>query len=162
MTSIPRSEVEAAHLAAAQLEAGIDRSGGRRACHLWRRGHTKKGYGTLKVGGRKGRACQPHRLIWILHHGAAIPPKVCICHSCDTPACCNPGHLFLGTYSQNNQDCVNKRRWRAYGAGLDRTHCVNGHPYNEQNTYTRSDGKRQCRVCTCESQRRYQQRRVMV
>lgn len=33
-----------------------------------------------------------------------------ICHKCDTPACCNPEHLFLGFAKDNNADCASKGR----------------------------------------------------
>jgi hypothetical protein len=32
------------------------------------------------------------------------------CHTCDTPACINPDHLFLGTPKDNAVDCLNKGR----------------------------------------------------
>ncbi len=35
-----------------------------------------------------------------------------IMHSCDVPACVNPKHLFLGTYSDNAQDAYNKGRMK--------------------------------------------------
>lgn len=36
------------------------------------------------------------------------------------------------------------------------THCRHGHPYDEQNTYVRRDGRRECRVCVREQGRRWQ------
>lgn len=36
--------------------------------------------------------------------------KIMICHSCDNPVCCNPGHLFQGTGVDNANDCKSKGR----------------------------------------------------
>lgn len=33
-----------------------------------------------------------------------------VLHSCDTPLCVNPDHLFLGTVLDNSADCVSKER----------------------------------------------------
>ena len=33
-----------------------------------------------------------------------------VLHSCDTPLCCNPKHLFIGTQADNKRDAISKER----------------------------------------------------
>lgn len=51
-----------------------------------------------------------HRLMRELLTGEVLPHNVHVLHRCDTPACCNPGHLFLGTNAINILDKVKKDR----------------------------------------------------
>jgi hypothetical protein len=51
-----------------------------------------------------------HRVAWELTYGPITNPKICVCHTCDNPLCCNPAHLWLGTIAANNYDREAKGR----------------------------------------------------
>jgi hypothetical protein len=46
----------------------------------------------------------------------------CVLHHCDTPACCNPNHLWLGTYKDNALDMCRKGRQATGDAHGSKTH----------------------------------------
>ena len=84
-------------------------------CHLWI-GSGTGGYGRMRLGSRgiDRHSHLTHRLVWELHHGP-IPDGVKVLHRCDTPACVNVRHLFLGTMKDNSEDMM--RKGRNHGRG---------------------------------------------
>lgn len=75
-------------------------------CWLWTEGLSASGYGKVWWNGETLRA---NRVAWIIWKGR-IPRGKCVLHKCDTPACVNPDHLFLGTNAANTKDRVAKGR----------------------------------------------------
>ena len=70
-------------------------------------GLIEKGYGQFKVN---GEAILAHRFSYQLYHNRLIKDNMVICHTCDNPSCCNPHHLFEGSYQDNMIDMLNKDR----------------------------------------------------
>lgn len=83
-------------------------------CWLWPR-VGNNGYGKTTIRLKHWAA---HRLAWVYANGE-IPEGLCVCHSCDTPTCVRPTHLWLGTSQENTTDKVLKNR------GATRTKIVN-------------------------------------
>jgi len=75
-------------------------------CWIWLGCRNEHGYGSLRADGQPWLA---HRRAYTLKYGP-IPEGIKVCHSCDSPPCCNPTHLFLGTQAVNVADCVSKGR----------------------------------------------------
>jgi len=80
-------------------------------CWLWEGSTYTKGYGTFWFG----KLWAAHRLAYTWWRGE-IPSNAMVCHSCDTPACVNPAHLWLGSHRANMADRNRKnRQWRPAG-----------------------------------------------
>jgi len=107
-------------------------------CWLWQRPLNGDHYGTIRV-----RTNQPiHRVVyeWLV---GPIPPDLVIDHLCRVRHCVNPGHLEAVTNEENIR--------RGHGAPANhrrKTHCPQGHPYDEANTILIPGGLgRRCRTC---------------
>lgn len=75
-------------------------------CWLWTASTNRSGYGQFMI---KPRPYLAHRVSWSLLRGS-IPEGMHVLHKCDTPACVNPDHLFLGTDADNVKDMYAKGR----------------------------------------------------
>jgi hypothetical protein len=79
-----------------------------------------KGYGETSF---RGKHMLIHRISWILWHGE-IPNGLWVLHNCDTPQCCNPEHLFLGTAKDNTDDMMSKGRNKANRPNLTNARAI--------------------------------------
>jgi hypothetical protein len=94
--------------AAERFMAKVDKN--KNGCWLWTAGTYGGGYGCFARDGVTPELA--HRSAYILFVGP-LPKGMDLCHRCDTPACVNPEHLFIGTRADNMRDCVQKGRTRS-------------------------------------------------
>lgn len=115
-------------------------------CRLWNGGLTKDGYGRFSINCQEWLA---HRYAFFLKYGTLDPQKE-IDHKCKVRRCVNPDHLEEVTSKVNvmRGDTIASR-------GAKKTHCDRGHPFDQENTYTKKNGTRQCKECGRENARRY-------
>lgn len=123
---------------------GSLRSGGRdpnAKCWEWKGHINRNGYGTFYFAHSRTRMA--HRLAYELVLGP-IPEGMVLDHICRKRNCVNPKHLQPVTNLEN----IDRGSIRA----SQRTHCSHGHPFDDNNTIIRRDGKgwsrgRLCRTC---------------
>ena len=107
-------------------------------CWLWT-ASTIRNYGQFKP--EPGKVVHAHRWAYEQEFGP-IPEGLVLDHLCKVTLCVRPDHLEAVTISENVRRSDNLAMQNSR-----RTHCVNGHEFNESNTaYTRK-GYRRCRAC---------------
>jgi hypothetical protein len=90
--------------------AKVDKTTSPSGCWLWtgaKQGGRNGRYGAFQVGWKTQK--RAHRVSYELTYGP-ISGGMMVCHSCDTPLCVNPEHLFLGSARVNTQDMIRKGR----------------------------------------------------
>jgi len=119
-------------------------------CWNWIGLKSNTGYGLVQLF--RGKQVAAHR--WMF--GPVEEGKE-LHHICENRACINPDHLVEVTDKEHRllhgfsgSPAVNK----------EKTHCVNGHPFDEKHTYY-FRGHRSCRTCNTEATKRYQRRKKM-
>jgi hypothetical protein len=122
-------------------------------CWTWQAA-TRKGYGVFFFCGRLVPA---HRFAYELLVGS-VPDGLELDHLCRNRGCVNPAHLEPVTRSVNVLRGESGARLRQ--AWIDRkSHCDHGHPLSGANLRVQKTGKRagrrMCRACQREAQRRY-------
>ena len=112
-------------------------------CVEWKLFKDADGYG------RVGRGKLAHREMWLKNRGP-IPEGLTIDHLCRNRSCVNTDHMELVTREENLRRAVR----------ISKTECINGHPYNDQNTYVKPSGHRDCRACIRIRVRKYKEMRT--
>jgi hypothetical protein len=107
-------------------------------CWEWTGAIATSGYGVLGAQAPSRKTVYAHRLAWEMFRGPILPATPFVLHHCDNPRCVNPWHLWLGTHQDNMDDMAAKGR-RSTHSGFAvfqaaKTHCPQGHPYDEANT----------------------------
>lgn len=145
-----------------------DRTG---ECWLWTATRRRNGYGIFSQGRRK-TLIYAHRWSYA-HFVGPIPDGLEIDHTCHDPAVCklgsdcphrrcvNPAHLRAVTHREN---CLVSGAAEATSkAHRAKTHCPQGHPYDEENTawyWNRCYWNRTCRECKRKRTREYMRRQA--
>ena len=108
-------------------------------CWIWKASKTSTGYGQYFDGVRPLGA---HR--WAYRHFVGpVPVGLHLDHLCRVRHCVNPAHLEPVTCRENIM-----RGTGASARAAAATHCPQGHPYDDANTYRPSaSGNRICRTC---------------
>jgi len=128
-------------------------------CWIWTRALGGQGfYGTYAwrwtdQNNIKRKNQKPTHIISYLINVGEIPKGLILDHLCREHKCGNPKHLEPVTNKENQNRGKN---------GKLKTHCVNDHPYVEDNIYTDPRGFRECKTCRYDAVIAYRSRKGVV
>lgn len=127
-------------------------------CWEWTGCHNSSGYGEFVRGSRRDgtrRTIRAHRYAYE-HFVGKIPDGLELDHLCRNRTCVRPDHLEAVTHRENIRRGETGKHGNHRGAIGNhnasgphklKTHCIRGHEFNTENTYTSPRGGRDCRVC---------------
>lgn len=87
-------------------------------CWEWT-GYLNQGYGNMAVGA-ESKNIRSSRYAYELFYGP-VPEGKLVCHHCDVKKCCNPSHLYAGTFEDNARDCVERKLHSSFSDRIFRT-----------------------------------------
>lgn len=119
----------------ARFWAFVDKS---EKCWTWQGHRTASGYGTFSREGR--RTEYAHRYAYMEAKGP-IPDGLHLDHLCRNTPCVRPSHLEAVTPRENTL-----RGDGPTSKNARKTHCIRGHEFTPDNTYTRGS-RRECQEC---------------
>ncbi len=122
------------------------------SCWLWTGAITGTGYGWYCHPVTK-QGYKAHRYAYELWVGP-IPTGMTLDHLCRVRHCVKPTHLEPVTMRENIS-----RGTAPPALHAKATHCINGHEYTPENTYSYKQKRRQCRSCRREQQRASERRK---
>jgi len=122
-------------------------------CVLWQGWLDSKGYGRIERDYGE-RTYWVHRLAYESVSGP-IPDTYHVHHKCGNRACVNPEHLEALSRNEHRLRHTENPLNQRIAEQEAKTHCPQGHPYDEVNTYKTPHGSRQCRTCNRATTKRY-------
>ncbi len=122
-------------------------------CWLWTAYINKFGYGVIGTYDKK--TALAHRVSFELTKGP-IPEGLEINHLCEVKNCINPDHLEAITRAEH----ILKTDFQGGKYQKNKTHCVNGHSFQETDVYITKEGHRKCRACGRAADKRRSPRRA--
>lgn len=126
-------------------------------CWWWQGGSRDNLYGSFWDGEKQVLA---HRFVLQLV-GILLPADKMACHTCGNRMCVRPLHLYIGDAKTNTADSIVEGTH--YWARQEE--CVNGHPFDDENTYRYKKGDgwaRACRTCQKERSRKYRETKAVL
>ncbi len=115
-------------------------------CWPWRGARTSGGYATFQV---KGLQVTAHR--WLYDRWFGLHANLDLDHLCRNRWCVNPTHLEPVS---NRENILRPNALGITAQNARKTVCPLGHPYDAENTRRDGKGKRHCRECQRQLDRR--------